>query len=229
MCNFFTRHREPRRLQASLRFVDPLPNLEPRYVVRPTNTERVVAIARDGARHLVPMRWGLVPFLAKDIKTGLTLFNWRAEEVREKRTFAEPFRRGRRCLVPCDGFFEFTGARGAKQPYLFEPRDGGVMTFAGLWDQWNGPRDEPLAQPLLSFSIATCAPNGTVAPYHNRMPVLFTRAPEWDAWLDPKTDVAALETLLVPGSDDLLSVAPVTPMLLKIKEPGPEVLRAVDH
>jgi putative SOS response-associated peptidase YedK len=58
----------------------------------------------------------------------------------------------------------------------------------GLWDQWKGPKDAPeapLAPPLLSFSIATCAPNATVAPIHDRMPVLFTREAEWDAWLHP--------------------------------------------
>lgn len=225
MCNYFTRHREPRRLQMALRFVDPLPNLEPRYVVRPTDTERVVAVGRDGERHFVAMRWGLVPFWAKDVKTGLTLFNWRSEDVLAKGTFGEPFRHGRRCLVPCDGFFEFTGPRGAKQPYLFQPKDGRIMTFAGLWERWRGPREKPLAEPLLSFSIATSAPNATVAPYHERMPVVFTRAEEWDAWLDPAADPAALTRLLVPAEDDLLEVVRVTRNLLKIKEPGPDILQ----
>jgi putative SOS response-associated peptidase YedK len=180
MCNYFARYREPGRLKVSLRFVDPLPNLEPRYVVRPTDTERVVAIGKDGQRHFVAMRWGLVPFWAKDVKTGLTLFNWRGEDVLRKRIFAEPLTRGRRCLVPCDGFFEFTGPAGAKQPYLFQPRDGRPMAFAGLWDQWRGPPEQPRSEPLLSFSIATVVPNATVAPYHDRMPVVFSRGAEWD-------------------------------------------------
>jgi hypothetical protein len=48
VCNYFTRYREPRQLQVALRFVDPLPNDPPRYVVRPTDTERVVAVGKDG-------------------------------------------------------------------------------------------------------------------------------------------------------------------------------------
>jgi putative SOS response-associated peptidase YedK len=55
------------------------------------------------------------------------------------------------------------------------------MTFAGLWEQWRGPENLPLTDPLLSYSIATCAPNARVAPIPNRIPVLFTRDEELDA------------------------------------------------
>jgi putative SOS response-associated peptidase YedK len=72
-------------------FVDPIPNLEPRYVVRPTDVEQVVAICKDGARHFPAMRWGLVLPGSPDIKTGLTLFNARAETILQKRGFADPF------------------------------------------------------------------------------------------------------------------------------------------
>jgi putative SOS response-associated peptidase YedK len=227
VCNYFTRYREPRNLQAAFKFPE-LPNDRPRYVVRPTDTERVVAVGKDGGRHAVPMRWGLVPFWAEDLKTGLTLFNWRSEEVLAKSSFAEPFRRGHRCLVPCDGFFEFAGERGKKQPWLFRPRDGRPLAFAGLWEQWHGPRDAPLAEPLLSFSIATCAPNATVAAIHDRMPVVFARAAEWDAWLDPAATPAAVMALLAPAADDLLDAVPVARDLLRIADPGPEVLAAID-
>jgi putative SOS response-associated peptidase YedK len=214
-------------LQAAFKFPE-LPNDPPHYVVRPTDTERVVAVRKDGGRHAVPMRWGLVPSWSRDIKTGLTLFNWRSEEFMSKRSFAEPFRRGQRCLVPCDGFFEFTGERGAKQPYLFRPRDGRVMAFAGLWDRWSGPPDaRPRAAPLLSFSIATTSPNKIVEPIHHRMPVLLTLEAEWDAWLDRDTKPADLMPLLTPAGDDLLETLRVTRDLLKIKEPGAEALTPI--
>lgn len=225
MCNFFTRHREPRNLQAAFRFPES-PNDPPRYVVRPTDTERVVAMGKDGGRHSIPMRWGLVPYWAKDIKTGLTTFNYRSEEFTAKAAFKGPWERGYRCLVPCDGFFEFTGEKGAKQPHVFKPRDGRVMAFAGLWDSWKGPKDAPLV-PLLSFSIATCAPNATVAPIHDRMPVLFTREAEWDAWLLPDADPVELRKMLVPADDDLLETFPVSRDLLRSKEPGPHLLEPV--
>jgi hypothetical protein len=83
MCNYYARYRELRNLQSVFRFPEQ-PNDPPRYVVRPTDTERVVAVGKDGGRHAVPMRWGLVPWWAKDIETGLTLFNWQSETVLEK-------------------------------------------------------------------------------------------------------------------------------------------------
>jgi putative SOS response-associated peptidase YedK len=226
MCNFFTRHREPRNLQAAFRFLEQ-PNDPPRYVVRPTDTERVVAIGKDGGRHAVPIRWGLVPAGVSDVKTGLTLFNWRSEDVARKPLWRRPFERGRRCLVPCDGFFEFTGPLGAKQPYLFAPLDGRLMAFAGLWESWRGPTDAPLPAPLLSFSIATTQPNAVVAPYHDRMPVVLTESAQWDIWLDPVAAPAALTALLVPAPDALLTAVPVTRDLLRVKEPGPEILAPV--
>ncbi len=226
MCNYFSRYREWGKVRPLFEFPE-LPNAPPRYVVRPTDTERVVAIGKDGGRHAVPMRWGLVPRTARDIKVGLALFNWRSETVVKKTMFAEPFRRGRRCIVPCDGFFEFTGDGGRKQPWLFRPRDGRMMAFAGLWEQWRGPPGAPLAEPLLSFSIATCAPNATVAPYHDRMPVVFAHAADWGAWLNPDTPQDGAMSLLKPAPDDLLEAVAVSRDLLRIKEPGPDVLRAV--
>jgi putative SOS response-associated peptidase YedK len=165
-----------------------------------------------------------VPPWARDVKTGLTLFNWQAETAWQKTSFAEPLRRGRRCLVPCNGFFEFTGPKARKQPWLFTPRDGGLMAFAGLWAQWRGPDG---AAPLLSFSIATCAPNATVAPIHDRMPVVLTGEAAWDAWLRPDAGAADLNALLQPAPDDLLQAVPVSRDLLRVKEPGPELLEPI--
>ena len=223
VCNFFTRYREPRNIQAAFRFPE-LPNDPPRWVVRPTDTERVVSVGKDGQRHSVPMRWGLVPYWAKNLKAGPTTFNYRSEEFTSKAAFTGPWERGYRCLVPCDGFFEFTGEQGSKQPWLFRPKDGRLMAFAGIWDSWTGPKELPLV-PLLSFSIATCAPNATVAPIHNRMPVLLTEEWEWDAWLatGPMPDEMR-QMLLAPALDDLLEAFPVSRDLLRTKEPTADIL-----
>lgn len=205
------------QLPAFFGFVDPIPNLEGHYVVRPTDTERVVAIGKDGSRHFPTMRWGLVPACSADIKTGLTLFNARAETILQKRIFAEPFTKGRRCLVPVDGFYEFTGPKGAKQPHMFQPRDHGVMAFGGVWESWRGPKYAPLEQPLLSYSIITTTPNSVVEPIHDRIPVVFADSHLWDRWLDPSALPEELIQLLAPVDDDLLETFPVTRDLLKTK------------
>ncbi|HXP72754.1 MAG TPA: SOS response-associated peptidase family protein, partial [Stellaceae bacterium] len=83
------------------------------------------------------------------------------------------------------------------------------------------------AEPLLSYTIATAEPNATVAPVHNRMPVLLAAPEQWNLWLDQKAGADALAALLRPAANDLLEDIPVTRDLLKIKEPGPEVLEAM--
>jgi putative SOS response-associated peptidase YedK len=169
------------------------------------------------------MRWGLIPPSSPDMKPGLTLFNARAETIREKRIFADPFTEGRRCLVPVDRFFEFTGPKGQKQPHLFLPRDGRIMAFAGLWESWRIRGWLPSDPPLLSYTFITTEPNAVAAPIHNRMPVVFTNPQSWDAWLDPTSKPDELTKMLVPADDDLLEVFPVTRDLLRIKVPDKSV------
>lgn len=225
MCNYYARRLSVDELQRIFLFPE-RPNLPPRTVVRPTDSESVVAIGKDGGRHFVAMRWGLVPFWAKDMKIGATMTNARAETILAKAAFREPLRRGRRCLVPVDGFFEFTGPKGAKQPHYFVPRDGGVLAFAGLWDRWRGPRDAPLSEPMLSYTIATTSANALMAPVHDRMPVLLSCARQWERWLSPEAGEAELLALLQPPPDDLLTTYPVSRDLLKLADPGPELLEA---
>src|ERR1022692_4011924 len=55
-------------------------------------------------RELRVVRWGLVPFWAKDVSIGSRLINARAETVSTKPAFRRAFAR-RRCLLPADGFY----------------------------------------------------------------------------------------------------------------------------
>ncbi len=130
--------------------------------------------------------------------------------------------------MPVDGFFEFSGPKGQKQPHYFTARDGRLMAFAGLWASWKGPAAAPLAEPLLSYTFATCEPNAVMAPIHNRMPVMLYEKAQCDRWLDRDADPDALVAdLLKPAPDDLLVEYKVTRELLKLKEPGPEALTAI--
>src|ERR1035441_8345018 len=64
-------------------------------------------------RELRVVRWGLVPFWAKDVKIGSRLITARAETVSTKPAFRRAFAR-RRCLLPADGFYEWQAAAGPK-------------------------------------------------------------------------------------------------------------------
>lgn len=154
----------------------------------------VTAIVADGRRRLArALQWGLIPAWAKDPAIGRKLFNARAETLSQKPSFHRAFQH-RRCLIPADGFYEWTGEKGAKQAVRFSLRSDEPFAFAGLYELWRPPAGEILA----TCTIVTTAPNELIAPLHNRMPAILT--PEGErVWLDPALrDAAALQPLLVP-------------------------------
>jgi putative SOS response-associated peptidase YedK len=133
----------------------PAPNIAPSWNVAPTDPLPVVRYdARTSERTLDVMRWGLVPFWAKDIKVGFANINAKAEGIEGKPAFREAFQR-RRCLVPVDNFYEWKKTAAGKQPYAIALADRGVMALAGLWETWRSPAGERVR----SFAIITTTPN----------------------------------------------------------------------
>src|SRR6266852_3708818 len=83
-----------------------LPNSRPRYNAAPTDQVAVVRFNPETKqRTLDTLRWGLVPYWAKDVRIGATMINAKAETVAEKPAFREAFK-SHRCLIPADGFYE---------------------------------------------------------------------------------------------------------------------------
>ena len=113
------------------------------------------------------MRWGLLPPFYRTPNGGPLLINARAEGIAEKPAFREAVRE-RRCLVPADGFYEWQGEKGARTPFVIRPRGGGLMAFAGLWQDWRGPEGW-----ISTCAIVTCPANAVLAPIHERMPVVI--------------------------------------------------------
>ena len=147
----------------------------PRFNLAPTQEAPVVV--QDGfLARAHTMRWGLVPSWSQGPK-GAPLINARIETIGDKRSFAESFEQ-RRCLVPADGFYEWTP--GAKQANFIH-LDGGFC-FAGLWSRWQD-KTQP-EQTLESFAIVTGDANSSVESLHHRMPLVLDTA-DYAAWLDP--------------------------------------------
>jgi putative SOS response-associated peptidase YedK len=110
------------------------PNFPPSWNVASTDPVPIVRFdAREKGRTLEIMRWGLIPYWAKDIKIGFSTINARAEEVDTKPAFREPFRQ-RRCLVPLDSFYEWKKTPTGKQPYAIALKSGSLMAMTGLWE-----------------------------------------------------------------------------------------------
>jgi len=202
MCGRYTVTRQKGLIDELDAIVDPSVEQNPwwkaRFNVAPTQDAPVVTL-REGTRVLEMKRWGLVPFWAgrSDTKPPL-MINARAETLTQKPMFRDALTRGRRCLVPADGFYEWKKLdKKHKQPMWIHPTDGGIFAFAGLY-----AKD--------SFTIITGNPNDLVAPIHDRMPVILPKA-VWNAWLDPASPPEdALALLAVPGYDGW-TADPVSP------------------
>jgi putative SOS response-associated peptidase YedK len=161
--------------------------LRKRFNIAPTQEAPVVRRAATGAREMAMLRWGLVPFWAKDLTIGSRMINARSETVEEKPSFRNAFK-SRRCVVPAAGFFEWKGEPGHKQPYAITAADQPVFAFAGLWESWK-PKD---GEAVETFTILTTDSNGQIAAIHDRMPVILP-ADRIDAWLDaPPGEARAL-------------------------------------
>jgi putative SOS response-associated peptidase YedK len=220
------------RFQLALEAARQLPLFEPRYNIAPTQDILVVrAEAKTSQRELAMLRWGLIPVWAKGPQGGPPLINTRGETVAEKSTFRHALRR-RRCLIPADGFFEWqqtpgVSTRGKKQPFFIHRRDDGPLAFAGLWDSWisKGPK-RPGREPLRieSCTIVTTAANATLAPLHDRMPVILSPG-DYECWLDPDVrEPAAVADLMVPYDDGELVAEPVTTHVNKVANDDPECI-----
>jgi putative SOS response-associated peptidase YedK len=204
---------------------DPEPNYpEPNYNVTPRADVAVVAESK-GRRALDLVRWGLVPPWAKSLAVGDRMINARAETVLTSNAYKRPFE-NRRCIVPADGFYEWQTIEGRKQrrPWFIRRRDGEPLAFAGLWSIWHDRGLGDDAPRIRSCTIITTEPNDLMRPIHNRMPVILAES-VWDAWLDADNhDVETLVQLLVPAPADELEGWPVTTLVNKPVNNGPELL-----
>jgi len=163
-----------------------------RYNIAPTQEAPVIRV-RDGSREAAMLRWGLVPFWAKDLAVGNKMINARSEGVESKPAFRDAVQQ-RRCIVPATGFFEWRGEPGRKQPFAITLPDRPMFGYAGLWESW---RPRKGAEPVETFTIVTTDANEAVAAVHDRMPVILRKDDE-EMWLSG--DAVEARKLLTPYS-----------------------------
>ena len=216
MCSRYSLTSPPEAVRAYFGYRD-TPNFPPRYNIAPTQPVAVVRLNREGERQFRLMRWGLLPSFVKDPKQFPTLINARAEEVLDKASFHHAIR-SRRCLVPADGFYEWTGPKGKRRPFFLRPRQPHLIAFAGIYERWRDPDGGETD----TVAILTCEANRTIAALHDRMPVVLP-VEHFAAWLDVSGTApeAALE-LLQPAADDLFEAIEMHPKINDSKrdEPG---------
>lgn len=195
MCGRFALFASPELLAEYFALAEP-PSLAAHYNVTPGQDIAAVRVDRDGVRRLRALRWGLVPFWAKDATIGRRLINARLDSLASKPAFREALTR-RRCLIPASGFYEWgVDPTGKKQPFFIRPRSEPLLVIAGLWERWRQQGGEPLE----TCVIVTTDANALLAPIHDRMPVVLSRAAQ-EVWLDPSSDVATIAELAAQGPE----------------------------
>ena len=194
--------------------------LESAYNVAPT--QNVLTVVGGESRRAGFMRWGLIPFWAKNHSIGSRMINARAETVADKPSFRESFRR-RRCLVLADGFYEWQRTASGKRPMSIAMRSGEPFAFAGIWSVWKDPDGNSIP----TCAIITTSANELLRPIHHRMPVILPRDME-GVWLDRSIeDPNPLRSVLSPYPEDAMEAYEVSTLVNSVANDGPEVIARV--
>ena len=222
MCGRFTQKMSWREVHTLYRMpaqATPL-NLQPRYNGCPT--QDFTSVRLDGSeRTAMKLRWGLVPSWAPDPGIGSRLINARAETVHERRAFRAAFKR-RRCLIPADGWFEWRTEAGGTQPWFITASDRAPVSFAGLWERWEG-HDEPIE----TFTIVTTAAAPGLVDIHHRQPSII-EADDFEEWLDPGTGTERLLVLARRAYDGSFDHWRVAQRVNSPRNEGADLVRPLD-
>ena len=216
MCGRFAFY-SPSEATAALFGVDGSVAVEPRYNIAPTQFIAAVREDEEQNRELVMLRWGLVPFWAKDPAIGNRMINARAETVAERPSYRAAFQH-RRCLVLADGFYEWRKEGNTKTPYFISLASGKPFGLAGLWENWT---DKNSGESIQSTTLITTAANDFMATLHHRMPVIL-QADTANEWLSGSGDFLERSAASSPA----LQAWPVDRRVNNARNSGAELIAA---
>ena len=220
MCGRFTQKMTWRELHGLYGLLADAPpdNMRPRWNGAPTQDFAACRADAGGSRNLSRLRWGLIPFWAKDAKIGSRLINARAETVDAKPAFRAAFK-SRRCLIPADGWFEWVREGGRKSPRFLSMADGSIASFAALWERWDGG-----GEIVESFTIVTTEASPELVQVHARQPAIVDPR-HFSDWLAPDARKDALLEITRRPYPGPYRIKPVGGLVNNARNDVPEVLR----
>jgi putative SOS response-associated peptidase YedK len=217
MCGRYASFLPPEFLARLFATVNPLPNLQPTWNLAPTDDAPVVRLDREtGARHLDVLKWGLIPYFTKDLKTARHPINARSDTVARSAMFKAAFAK-RRCLVPATAYYEWRDDSEGKTPFAVARLDGEPVVFGGIWEHWRSADGDEVN----TFATITTEANRQLSSIQPRMPVIIEKA-DWPVWLgEVEGDVPAL---LRPAPENVLRLWLADKRVGNVKNNGPELL-----
>ena len=225
MCGRFVQNFTLETIKKLFNISDTPSDISSNFNVAPTH-EILAILKHDNENKLERLYWGLVPFWAKDISIGSRMINARAETVSKKASFRNAIKK-RRCLIPADGFYEWKGEKGAKQPYYITIPSNETFAFAGLWEIWTDKEteDESIYK---SCTIITTEASGSIRELHNRMPVILDLKYH-ENWLDAEIqDPKELEGILKDGVIRGMKYYPVSKLVNSVKNNDPNCIKPME-
>ena len=199
-------------------------SVQANYNVAPSHAVPIIRTSKGDEEHeqhrvLESVRWGLIPFWVKDLKTTKPFINARSESLLEKPFFKKLFAR-HRCIIPADGFYEWKKEGKTKTPMRIGLHGQELFGLAGIWDDWRTADGEVIR----TCAIITTVNNDYLRPVHDRMPVILP--PHLEAlWLDPTVeDPAVLSQVLNPYPDELMQMYPVSTLVNSVANNSPQLL-----
>jgi putative SOS response-associated peptidase YedK len=233
MCGRFALINTPDELQELFALLD-LEDFPARYNIAPTQpilavieADRPEPGSNRPSRRALLLRWGLIPGFVKDPREFPLLINARSETAIGKASFRAAMRH-RRILIPASGFFEWRrpekGSKEKSQAYWVRPKRGGVVALAGLMETWSSADGSEVD----TGAILTADAPPSFRHIHDRMPIVI--APEdFSRWLDCKTqEPREVSDLMVPPQSDLFEAIPISDLVNKVANTGPELLERVE-
>jgi putative SOS response-associated peptidase YedK len=228
MCGRFARCSLSRELERDFNALPPPFANQPSYNVAPTQ-EIPVIVQHEDARHIKKRHWGLVPFWAKDISIGSKVINARVETLSSKPAFKAALKH-RRCLIPANGFYEWSGKAGSIQPYFICLPSGEPPAFAGMYEICEDNKEAPPdAGPYKSCTIIAMDASDSIKNIHDRMPLIL-KPEAYEEWLDPgNKEPARIEELLRTKFVRDLKGYPVSKLIKRVENNSKECMEPLEE
>lgn len=187
MCSRYPVTSKPEKVRAHFSYLNEA-EFPARESIAPTEPIMIIRELVAKKREMALVRWGLIPYWVKDPDNFTLIINARCETLLEKPSFKTCIAH-KRCIIPADGFYEWSGPRGSKQPHLVKPSTEKPIGFAGLWDHWQGKDGTEFE----SAAIITVPANDHIGQIHDRMPAILNKS-DYDHWLNVR-DISAKDVI----------------------------------
>ena len=165
MCGRFASYKNLNKLKNIFNITNSDFNITQSYNISPGQNVNII-LSYKLENYLLESNWGYT-FINSNNQNKQIVINSRIETINSKLLFKDSFLK-RKCIIPANGYFEWSQKEGEKKPYLIKLGDCELIYFAGVWRKEKYNEDKRRV-----FSIITKAANKKINEIHHRMPVVL--------------------------------------------------------